>query len=158
LNLTLRYRIPANREKLGSCELVSSECELVLGPFICLARSDNQKAARAMNPTRDPLKPFGDTPAGLYRVSIEPPGEIFAYGPGRRLLFQGIGGPAKEAMHVRSGIMAHGGKLNPKYTWWQGLRPTYGCIRHLDADLEQILARIDSAGGEVSADVTTGYK
>ncbi len=127
---------------------------LICGTFTadCLALSDNQAAVDAGNPTHDPLKPMGDLPTGTYRCQIVNAGDpVHSYGPHRRLLLTGINGDALTAMAVRSGLMVHGGDLNPAYTWWGGLRPTHGCLRLKDEDMAALLGLLS---GEIEMTVT----
>ncbi len=134
---TIAVTLRQNRWLLGSLAFAGKTVP-------CLAISDNGYAAEEGNPTRDPLKPGGDLPTGTYRCQIVPPGDpVHSYGPGRRLLLQGIEGDALKAMAVRSGLMVHGGDLNPAYKQWGGLRPTHGCLRLADEDVAWLVGLLD---------------
>lgn len=155
MNLTIRFRFPANRDQLGGFELINADGDVLLRGR-ALGRSDNANAKRAGNPERDPLKRYGDIPRGHYSALVVEPGAAArTYGPYKRLLLIPKGGPALDAAkNGRQGLMVHGGPLNPKYYWWEGLRPTQGCIRVSDEDMAQLLGVIGAnAGGEVFVDV-----
>lgn len=114
--------------------------------FQCLAISDNQAAIVAGNPTHDPLKVDGDLPTGEYKCLVINPGiPTHSYGPGKRLMLVGVAGDALKSTKLRSGLMVHGGDLNPAYTWWQGLRPTHGCLRLKDADMALLIEAVSGA-------------
>lgn len=135
INVTLHK----DRTKLGTLTYDALTCP-------CLAISDNQAAIAAGNPTHDQLKVDGDLPTGTFRCQVIGPGDpSHAYGPNRRLLLIGISDNALLAMKVRSGLLVHGGDLNPAYTWWDGLRPTHGCLRLKNEDVAALIAALGSA-------------
>jgi hypothetical protein len=141
---TISYGLPRNREQLGRCTVYreSGNGPQVICPTMAvLARSDNAIAKAAGNPRRDPLKRNGDFPLGEYEaVIVSPSADTHKFGPYRRLLFIPKGGDALKARDAGRGqLMAHSGDLNPTYTWWQGLRPTLGCVRHFDEDMNEMM-------------------
>lgn len=116
----------------------------------CLGISDNAQAIAHHNPARNPLLPFGDTPTGVYMGTVIPPGDVDGYGVNRRIFLTPVSGDgvkAESAPNNRSGLLIHGGKLNPVYTWWDGLRPTYGCVRVPDDGMERVLEVVDKNSG-----------
>jgi len=130
-----------SREKLGTITSVREDNSGILSAR-CLGRSDNAAAEDAGNPGRDPLKKCGDIPTGTYKALLyyKLPTEVNKrkYGQpdetGKIPLFQllPISGDALTASkkpYSRAGLAIHAGDLNPKYTWWEGLRPTNGCTR-----------------------------
>lgn len=38
----------------------------------------------------------------------------------------------------RDGILIHGGDLNPTFTSWDGLRPTHGCVRIANSNIQKL--------------------
>jgi hypothetical protein len=109
-----------------------------------LGKSDNAAAARRGNPSRDPTRPFGDTPAGEYACAIGRPGAVTAelerkYGPHGWIALDPIAGQALQAKrNGRFGLLIHGGALNAKGR----LRPTHGCIRMFNPDLAALLRAV----------------
>lgn len=117
----------SNRNLTGALEVWHDGAKLA--DFPCLGKADNDMAAKKRNPSRNPERPYGDTPTGLWKVYVS----IIAqdkdtYGPGPLLLMTPISGQAIKAYKApnpRSGILIHGGNLGAAGQ----LRPTYGCIR-----------------------------
>jgi hypothetical protein len=108
-----------------------------------LGKADNLGAAAHGNPTRDPTRPYGDWAAGTYAVTgLAPvdrsdPEEVNTFGPWGKLVLDPTGGPALDGKrHGRYGLLLHGGRLSMS----QRLRPTYGCGRVADADMERLVA------------------
>lgn len=130
------------------------------GPVVtcpCLGISDNAQAIAHHNPTRNTLLPFGDTPTGVYAATVIPPGDVDGYGVNRRLFLTPVSGDgvkAESTPNNRSGLLIHGGKLNPAYTWWDGLRPTYGCVRVPDDGMARVLDVVDkNSGAKITVEV-----
>lgn len=123
--MTIEVSLPKNRLQLGTLTTGEFTCK-------CYGKSDNFAATKAGNPTHDPAKPFGDTPAGTYSVIEEPAGTgsgaLRSYGPNKRLLLLDVPG--------RTGIMIHGGAPGNG----GGLRPTDGCLRLSNDDMVSLLA------------------
>lgn len=106
----------------------------------CLGRSDNNAAAKAGNPDRSPVHIMGDTPAGKYTARLCPASPDRAkFGPHQRLLLDPYAGQALQAKrNGRSGLMIHGG--DPSRNGSRGgLRPTNGCIRVSNSDMQQLI-------------------
>jgi hypothetical protein len=112
--------------------------------MLCLGKSDNLTALKAGNPDRNPLLRYGDIPYGRYAAMLVEPGlSVRTFGAGKRLLLIPIKGDALDAMlNGRQALMVHAGALNPRYLSWEGLRPTHGCIRMFEKDLEQIIEKM----------------
>lgn len=147
MNLTINVQLKRDRNRLGEYELITADGERLMGPCVCLAKSDDLAARAAGNPGRDPLKPMGDMPTGLYLAAIIGPLlPARSYGLHQVIALDPVAGPARVAKDQgrRSGILVHPGPLNPAYTWWRGLRPTHGCMRTLDPDHVQLLKLIAS--------------
>ncbi len=116
----------------------------------CYGKSDNAKAAEAGNESRNPLRPFGDIPKGVWKARVVPssgPGRV--YGPHKRLLLTAVSGDALTAMSPKNAdgdgdrynILAHGGALNAAGNF----RPTYGCLRLDDPDMKRLVDFIEAA-------------
>jgi hypothetical protein len=133
MRYTINVVLPADRTKLGTYTIVDVDGNVQFGPVPCLGLADQATATAHNNPSRDPLFPFGDTPLGLYGVTVIPASSnTHSYGPNQRLLLTPISGPcvvAEDPQHMRDGLLNHGGDPNPAYTFWDSLRPTFGCVR-----------------------------
>lgn len=109
-----------------------------LGSFPALGKADNQEAARRGNPTRNPLRPFGDTPTGTWSAKV---GKVMpdtsTYGLHPVIYLWPTGGDALTShspLNRRTGIWLHGGSLGAAGQ----LRPTYGCIRVHDGTMARL--------------------
>lgn len=156
MRFTCNVVLPKDRTMLGTFTVVDVDGNRIVGPFPCLGLSDHGAAAMQGNPTADPLKPFGDTPLGLFAATLIPPAgpapsDVHSYGPYRRLALTPISGPC--ASMDRDGIEAHGGGLDPLRTKTQGLRCTHGCLRLKDADILPVLIKLTGAE-EILVNVT----
>ncbi len=104
----------------------------------CLGLADLTAALAHGNPTLDPLKPFGNLGTGTYQgyltvAAPNTPQDLRSYGPYRRIALHGISGDAlKGKLNGRAGELIHGGA--PSATG--GLRPTHGCARVDDVNME----------------------
>ena len=110
----------------------------IVDSFPCLGKADDAMAKQKGNPSRNPERQYGDTPTGVWRMSI---GIVMAnantYGPNKVLVMWPTAGQALTAYGPpgkRNGIWTHGGKPNLA----GGLRPTYGCIRLFDKDMARL--------------------
>lgn len=131
-------KLPADRTQEGI--LVLYRDDLTVSVMRCLGKADNQRAAEAGNPHRDPILPYGDTPLGAYApASLEilnpPHPRMGSY----VIPLTGIGGDAKAAMAARAGLAIHAGRGDER------LVPTYGCVRLLDRDIEGLRLHLDGA-------------
>lgn len=154
MKATIKVSLLRDRTKLGTVLAMDEDGQILAGPFPCLAISDNAAAVSAGNPRHDPLKTDGDLPTGTYRCVIIAPGlPTHSYGPGKRIMLTGIAGDALTVSKpdavsgkpIRSGLLDHGGDLNPAYTWWQGLRPTHGCLRLKNEDMAVLVAAVEGS-------------
>jgi hypothetical protein len=146
---TIHVELPGNRTKLGLITLKNG-IEVVWGPVSCYGKADDQQAALHGNPTRDPLKPFGDTPLGAYACEIGKPVVTptiaHSYGPNGYVVLTPISGQAMiAAKNGRFGILIHGGVLNGAGK----LRPTFGCVRVPNEKLKILMLKLQPfiAGG-----------
>jgi len=157
----IRIRLPKDRTRHGVLILgldprikgdprVAPGGGLALLPSIlCYGKADNARAAEAGNPGRDPTRPYGDTPAGVFaRTRVE----RFAT-PHPRLgrawipLAPVAGQPGQAAAALangREGLGIHAGRGDGE------LMPTYGCVRLGDRDFAVLARRIGDGAVEVT--------
>jgi hypothetical protein len=113
----------------------------------CLAKSVQSSANLVGNPTRDPLKPCGDTPLGFWIGCIltflaYPACEYGAVPP---IALRPVSGPAAQAYaNGRRGLMVISGALSDIGL----LRPTHGCVRLREDTLRAAVNVWKAAGGE----------
>jgi hypothetical protein len=116
------------------------ETGIVWGPVRCLGKADNANAAKHGNPSRDPAKPEGDTPTGVYRITevVRDPIPRETYGPAF-IRLSPVSGQALEAWkNGRRGLGLHGGALRDGR-----LRPTFGCPRLDDDAADQVASLLE---------------
>jgi hypothetical protein len=131
--------LPPNRSEPGSL-WAQDATTIVWGPVRCLGKADNAHAAKAGNPTRDPVKLEGDTPTGAYRITgvVREPHPPETYGPAF-IRLSPVSGPALEGWkNGRRGLGIHGGTLRDG-----ALRPTFGCLRADDDAVDQVASLLD---------------
>ena len=149
VDLVIRVEMSTDRDQIGSLSLETAGGRRLAGPFSAYGRSDNRAAGAHGNPTRDPVRPFGDTPTGSYavpRAVATGPGTAYvprSYGPNGALVLKPTGGQAAQAAaNGRVGLLIHGGDPGTAGR----LRATHGCIRLSNADMAALMAAIISAG------------
>jgi hypothetical protein len=120
-------RLPMSRLRSGTLHLIGDDgVELLCGD--ALGRADNMAAAKAGNPSRNPLKSYGDTPVGQYLGALlagclQP---ARSYGTFPPISLNPMSGQALQAkLNGRRGLLLHSGDLGLQ----GGLRPTHGCVR-----------------------------
>ncbi len=129
-----------DRATAGTLVLIDKDIRILGAP--CLSKADNQKAASMGNPSRDPRRPYGDTPAGRYVIPV-PITWAFdrhttlgeAWIP---LVLEGAIGEQVECAkrNNRSGLLIHAGRGSGT------LVPTYGCLRMLARDFFHLCSSI----------------
>lgn len=132
--------LPKDRNDAGWLNLAGPDGALRLYNIPCRGKADNERAAREGNPSRDPTRPYGDTPSGTYDperiVQFDPPHHRL----GRWFLpLRGAGGGASgDALLAdergRTGLGIHAGRGDGR------LITTYGCLRLHDRDMAEIAA------------------
>lgn len=134
--MRIDIQLPKGRAGLGKIRVVDGAIMILEGA--CLGRADDTLAKKAGNPQRDPLRRSGDTPTGEYKGVLQSTLWLPArsYGIYQVILLVPVSGqalashqPLTAGKYGRTGLAIHSGDENPKLTWWQGLRPTEGCIR-----------------------------
>jgi hypothetical protein len=153
--IRLHARLPKDRTAEGTLWVTDEAGAMVGGPARCRGKADNQEAIAHDNPARDPLKPFGDHPLGVYRV-VEVDrivdqeqrrhfGRVF-------LKLRPVSGDAfTAAQNARSGFGIHGGPLLDDGR----LRPTNGCLRTENTFVGTLADRVEAdldAGRDVFYD------
>lgn len=131
--------LPTDRWKPGLMRVFSPDGARLLYDLPCRGKADGEDAAFHDNPTRNPTKEYGDTPAGLYR-----PASVLSFKPKHRtfgrhaILLEGRTGDALKAMqNGRTGLAIHGNRGD------EHLMATYGCIRVFDRDMALLADVID---------------
>jgi hypothetical protein len=135
--LTLEAQLVADRHRAGILRVAVEH--QVLWESRCLGNADT--AATPDDPTDNPLKIFGDHPAGDYLVTQDITYKTPHAKYGRAfLLLDPTAGDALTAKHNgRTGLAIHGGPLNADGS----LRATLGCLR-VDDDIAIALALVVS--------------
>jgi hypothetical protein len=155
MSMKIEVNLPADRTKTGTLKLIDNTTGLTLfGPVSVLGRAARNDATAHGNPTRDSLKPYGDTPLGTYAVvSILANGEgtsrpVAQYGQSGSIRLDPTGGDAAKAKaNGRTGLLIHAGRhafsslIEPK-----ALKPTNGCIRMRDWDMQGLIDVIRANG------------
>lgn len=146
--LTIRVRLPANRLHTGTLTVVDPLTGAPLfGPVPVLGRAARNRAAQEGNPSADPLKKFGDTPTGGYRiVNIVANGNgtsrpVAAFGDSGSIVLDPVSGEAAQAeANGRTGLLIHAGRhAFSSVVDARMLKPTNGCLRMLDWDLAELI-------------------
>ncbi len=120
---------------------------LLTGP--ARGKADSKRAIEAGNPTRDPTRPYGDTPSGTFFET----GVVTFATPHRRLgtgwlQLRGKSGDALQAMtNGRTGLGIHAGREGDK------LWATYGCVRLLTDDYDALAQHLYDRGNRVSVKI-----
>lgn len=123
--------LPRNRLHPGKLTLFGSTSKTLFS-CPCLGRS----VGHASNKTRDPLKYRGDTPVGKFATTFVSHLAAPIVGIGR--IWIGLDPddfydtPARRAeIGGRRGLGIHGGR-------GETLKPTHGCVRLLDSDMQRL--------------------
>jgi L,D-transpeptidase catalytic domain len=139
----IEVSLPTNRQEIGTLRILNLDNgRTLLADIPVLGRADRAAAAAHGNPSRDPLRPYGDTPLGTYqvvRVHTTGPNTAYSpdsYGPNGGIRLEPTGGDAFVARaNGRTGLMIHGGRDRGNGR----LVPTNGCLRVSDADMQRII-------------------
>ncbi len=151
--LTIKVEFTADRTQTGTLRLVNAANATVEGPFRALGKADNATAAANGNPSRNPLRRYGDTPNGAYRVvRLAPsgPGTSYpanSYGTAGLIVLDPQSGDALTAkQNGRTGLLIHGGAAGTGGR----LRATHGCIRLSNADMAALVQAIRAASNSAT--------
>lgn len=151
--MRIAIRLPKNRVMAGTLQLVGDDgAEILRGD--ALGRSDALAAVKAGNPSRNPLKSYGDTPVGQYLGALmagclQP---ARSYGLCPPISLSPVSGQALQAkLNGRRGLLIHSGDLGLQ----GGLRPTHGCVRIHPATHQ---ALVDALGARKRSAVTVSIE
>jgi len=142
--MTARAELPKGRKTEG--KLIVTLDDGTNKTFRCLGRSDQKAANDVGNPSRDPLKRYGDLPVGGYQVTRSSPAQptaanLRSYGVGPVWHLDPKSGQALAAKNNgRFAILIHGGAPAADGT---SLRPTHGCLRVQESTVTA-LAKLDA--------------
>lgn len=152
-DVTIKIDFTADRWQTGTLSLVDKNGATLAGPFRTLGKADNANAAAKGNPTRNPLRRWGDTPTGTYRVvrlQSSGPGTnypAYNYGPDAVIVLDPLSGDALTAkQNGRTGLLIHGGAPGENGR----LRATHGCIRLSNADMAALLLALRAASNNAT--------
>jgi len=137
--LGITVRVPEDRDQAGVVEIRSNSRTIAKG--IAAACASGELASQHGNPGRDPLRPWGHPPLGMYRFLAQgpvPAGCDIEYG-GQALVFQPETGKALEAeafgrllLIVYAGPAGKAGRL----------RPTQGGLRLEQSTFDAVVAAL----------------
>lgn len=130
----LRVLVPKNRTLPGWLRVEKNHT--VLRDIQVLARGSR-------GPGDTQFKRNGNTPTGTYDGSLFQTTQGLdpkAYGKWGRIRLRPVSGNAliAEQTYGRNGLLIHGGDLATKGPWKGGLKPTNGCLRVSNADMEYL--------------------
>lgn len=138
MSLQIHIHFRRNRWDPGVL-LVRNEAGAVVDFAQCLGKADSKQAAAHSNASRNPEKPWGDTPTGAYEptrlLRFEEKHPVLG---GAWIPLEGASGQAERARRVggRSGLGIHAGR-------GENLMATYGCVRLRQADFDRIAGRVE---------------
>lgn len=145
VELVIDVRLPSSRTETGLLTLKRSTGNALVSNLKVLGKSDNANAAAKGNPSRDPTRPYGDTPTGGYavpRVVATGAGTVFSahsYGSNGALVLDPVSGDALAAKaNGRVGLLIYGGAPGTG----SRLRATHGCLRLSDGDMKRLVDSI----------------
>ncbi len=143
--LRIAVSLPVNRWKEGRLRLYEDDALLLDVP--ARGKADDTAAALNGNPSRDPTRPYGDTPAGGYQpVAVVVRRQVTPGIGAAWIPMQGASGDAWKALqNGRTGLGIHAGRGDGD------LVATKGCIRLRDADFSALQGLM--AGRRASLDV-----
>jgi hypothetical protein len=123
--LEIRVKLPDDRRKTGTLELVDSVTGLrVYGPIPALGRAARNVAAQHGNPNGEATSHPADVYGSAGVIVLEPTG----------------GQAATAAANGRTGLLIHAGRQTATPTPLPShLKPTNGCIRVLEGDLAGLI-------------------
>lgn len=147
-SLTIRVELPADRTRTGTLKVVDPITGVTLfGPVPVLGRAARNRASQEGNPNGDPLRPFGDTPTGVYNIArIVANGDsttrpVANFGQSGSIVLDPTGGDARQAeINGRTGLLIHAGRhAFSSVVDARALKPTNGCLRMLDWQLAELI-------------------
>ena len=156
--IRIRVELDFDRDRLGALSVFDANEKRILGPFPVAARACKALAAAHGNPRRDPLLPYGDTPAGSYVLRrIVKSGNRTAFpvaqhGANGVIVLEGIGGDAALAeANGRFHVLIEGGKPAKG----DALAATAGALRLSNEHQRALVASLRKAE-RVTVDIVEG--
>jgi hypothetical protein len=153
--MRIRIGLPDDRDFAGRLEVLDDDGTVVFGPVPAAGRAHDESAAAHGNPSRNPLRAYGDTPLGTFAVrGVIPsgPGTEFedeSLGRHGVVVLEPVSGQAALAdAHGRFRLFIQGGRDGD-----ESLRATAGAIRLRDQDQRQLVALLRLAPGRLLCDV-----
>ena len=143
--MTIQIRLPADRAKPGTLELLSAGGDILSGPWPAVGKADPALGADYGNPSCDRMQSFGDAPTGGYEViALLPPAAeergVMLVGPNGVIQLRPISGEAAEAdRQGRTSLLIHGGR--------EHLASTDGSIRIPDEGMAELVSFIPARPG-----------
>lgn len=142
--MRIQIYLPLDRNFAGRL-LVLGEPEVLYGPVPAAGKSHSMAARVHGNPNRDPLSAYGDTPYGIFAVSLSNDGTSIVLGP--------LDGQAALADAQGRFLMAIIGDADER----QGrLRATAGEIRVFNSDLLNLVRIVGVADSIVQCNIAFG--
>lgn len=149
----IQVTLPRDRWYPGTLTLRDAEGKRILAGIPCYGKADSGRAQVEGNPSRDPTKPYGDTPSGIYE-----PAKVLLFDPAHHrmgrwaILLEGVSGDALAArQNGRKDLAVHAGRGNYDPTREKGgLMATYGCLRLADDHMESLVGLIGDEEVEVT--------
>lgn len=130
--------LPKNRNNFGTITLYDADGSVVRSTY-CLGLSQYDNDGKG-----DPLITFGNTPTGTYDAVLGWPRKPsnYSYGPYKNIILTGVSGQIIQSK--RSDILIHGGDPSPKNYSTYPLRPTNGCVRITNSDMNKFDKSIEN--------------
>jgi len=150
--MKLHIDLPRDRADDSGWITLLDDSGATLDSAACRGKADNERAITEGNPTRDPERPFGDTPTGtaviksITRFPLGDAGQYAKYGPAFLRLEATGGQMLLAAQNGREGIGIHGGLPRSNDG---GLRSTHGCPRVANATILRLLELGVTVGTDV---------
>lgn len=136
-----------NRNVPGTLKVYDKTGKLVLKPVQALGRGTNHPLND--NDHTQQLKRNADTPSGVAKCRvIGAGGSVKSFGKHDRVhLYEGLEGNFLKAQQAgRSEILIHGGTNPTQGQPWSPLRPTHGCIRLSEVDMNKLIFVLNQCG------------
>jgi hypothetical protein len=142
----LHVLLPKDRTKMGWFHLYGEDGEH-LQAGRALGKADNDRAAKEGNPERITTLPYGDTPAGRFKLTrVHPVSAEKQPRMGVKWLpIEGESGDAAVANQVRTSLGIHAGRDGDPRTQAGELVPTNGCVRIAPRAAGMLWANIGSS-------------
>ena len=139
----IEIELPTDRNRVGRLLLTDNDGFPLLGPYPVCGRANDFAASEHGNPTRSPLRPYGDTPTGQYRVrgfaatGAGTPYDTRKFGRSGMIVLEPLQSEAPIAGRNDGWVLLiHAGTPNPGSSL---LYATNGSLRMYDNDLRELI-------------------